>query len=216
MYSIIDPQPSNSSETTYKVYAGNYQDKVFDRWEDGSTDSVRTLAISDDKTITAYYRANAAGPAVHMDDTTVSTGQSVWTGRLAHAEYVTEESSLVGKQINSMTMTLKKSGSPTGTAEVGIINEDLSTKSVFATLDVSTLTASYTSYEFSSPSLYTIAAGDRIGIKYPTGTSSVNISIMRDTNPADPFDGSNSYHMFYTTSWSTFLENDLTMTLKLR
>jgi hypothetical protein len=114
MYSIIDPQPSNSSETTYKVYAGNYQDKVFDRWEDGSTDSVRTLAISDDKTITAYYRANAAGPAVHMDDTTVSTGQSVWTGRLAHAEYVTEESSLVGKQINFMTMTLKKSGSPTG------------------------------------------------------------------------------------------------------
>ncbi|MGI0005939.1 MAG: hypothetical protein ACREAO_09795, partial [Nitrososphaera sp.] len=215
MYAIIDPQSSNSSGTTYKVYTGNYQDNVFDRWEDGSTDSVRTLIISDDKTITAYYRANATGPAVHMNDTTVSTGQSVWSGRPAHAEYVTEESSLVGKQIDSITMTLKKSGSPTGTAEVGIINEDLSMKSVFATLDVSTLSTAYEEFEFASSSPYTIAAGDRIGIKYAEGTSTVNISVMRDTDPADPFDGANSHHTYYTTSWSDFLSNDLTMTLKL-
>jgi hypothetical protein len=215
MYAIIDPQSSNSSGTTYKVYTGNYQGNVFDRWEDGSTDSVRALIISDDKTITAYYRANATGPAVHMNDTTVSTGQSVWSGRPAHAEYVTEESSLVGKQIDSITMTLKKSGSPTGMAEVGIINEDLSMKSVFATLDVSTLSTAYEEFEFASSSPYTIAAGDRIGIKYAEGTSTVNISVMRDTDPADPFDGPNSHHTYYTTSWSDFLSNDLTMTLKM-
>ncbi len=217
MYAIIDPQSSNSSGTTYKVYTGNYQDNVFDRWEDGSTDSVRTLTISDDKTITAHYRAANAtsGPAVHMNDTTVSTGQSVWSGRPAHAEYVTEESSLVGKQIDSITMTLKKSGSPTGTAEVGIINEDLSMKNIFATLDVSTLSTAYEEFEFASSSPYTIAAGDRIGIKYAEGTNTINISVMRDTDPADPFDGANSHHTSYTTSWSDFLSNDLTMTLKL-
>ena len=81
-------------------------------------------------------------------------------------------------------------------------------------IDVSTLTTSYKSYEFVSSTPYTIVAGDRIGIKYSAGTSSVNISIMRDTNPADPFDGANSYHTYYTTSWSNFLSNDLTMTLK--
>ncbi|MGI0021100.1 MAG: hypothetical protein ACREAY_11580 [Nitrososphaera sp.] len=215
MYAIIDPQSSNSSGTTYKVYAGNYQDKVFDRWEDGSTDSIRTLTISDDETITAYYRADAAGPAIHMNDTTVSTGQSVRSGRPAHAEYVTPASSLVGKQIDSITMTLKKSGLPTGTAEVGIINENLSMKNVFATLDVSTLSTAYEEFEFASSSPYTIAAGDRIGIKYAEGTSTVNISVMRDTDPADPFDGPNTYHTHYTTSWSNFLSNDLTMTLKL-
>jgi hypothetical protein len=219
MYSIIDPQSSNSSGTTYKVYAGNYQDKVFDHWEDDSTDSVRTLTISDDETIIAYYSTNATEPSdgvvVHMNDTTVSTGQSVWSGRPAHAEYVTEESSLVGKQINSITMTLKKTGSPTGTAEIGIINDDLSMKSVFATIDVSTLSTSYEEFEFTSTSPYTIAAGDRIGIKYDEGTSTVNISVMRDTDPADPFDGPNTHHTHYTTSWSNFVANDLTMALKL-
>ncbi len=215
MYSIIDPQFSNSSGTTYKVYAGNYQDKVFDHWEDDSTDSVRMLTISDDETITAYYSTNATGPAIHMNDTTVSTGQSVWSGRPAHAEYVTEESSLVGKQINSITMTLKKTGAPTGMVEIGIINDDLSMKNVFATIDVSTLSTAYEELEFTSSSPYTIAAGDRIGIKYAEGTSTVNISIMRDTVPADPFDGPNTHHTHYTTSWSNFLSNDLTMTLKL-
>ncbi|MGI0019165.1 MAG: hypothetical protein ACREAY_01695 [Nitrososphaera sp.] len=155
-----------------------------------------------------------AAPAIHMDETTASSGQNIWSGRPAHAEFVTPASSLVGKQINSMTITLKKSGAATGTTEIGIINTNLSMKSVFATLDVSTLTTSYKSYEFASASLYTVAAGDRIGIKYPAGTSSANISIMRDTDLADPFDGSNSYHTFYTTSWSTFLSNDLIMTLK--
>jgi hypothetical protein len=216
MYSIIDPQSSNSSGTTYKVYAGNYQDKIFDHWEDDSTDSVRLLTISDDETITAYYSTNATtGPAVHMNDTTVSTGQSVWSGRPAHAEYVTEESSLVGKQINSIMITLRKTGTPMGTAEIGIINPDLSMKSVFATIDVSTLSTAYEEIEFTSSSPYTIAAGDRIGIKYAEGTSTVNISIMRDTDPADPFDGPDTHHTYYTTSWSNFMSNDLTMTLKL-
>jgi hypothetical protein len=151
-----------------------------------------------------------------MQDTTASSGQNIWSGRPAHAEYVTPSSTLVGKQVNSITVTLKKAGTPTGIAEVGIINNDLSMKKVFATLDVSTLTTSYNSQEFTLQGApYTIVAGDRIGIKYSAGTSSHNISIMRDTNAADPFDGQNSYHTFYTTSWSNFLSNDLTMTLKL-
>lgn len=234
MYSIINPQSSNSTGTTYKVYAGNYQDKIFDRWEDNSTGSVRMLTTSDEKTITAYYKTNAttitttptapggpaaaaaAAAAVHMNDTTASTGQSAWSGRPAHAEYVTEESNLIGKQINSITMTLKKTGLPTGTAEIGIINEDLSMKNVFGTIDVSTLPAAYEEIEFTSSSPYTIADGDRIGIKYTEGTSTANVSVMRDTDPADPFDGPNTYHTYYTnTSWSNFLSNDLTMTLKL-
>jgi len=158
----------------------------------------------------------SAAPVIQMQDTTASSGQNMWSARPVHAEYVAPSSSRVGKQINSVTVTLKKSGAPTGTAQIGIINPDLSMKNVFATLDVSTLTTSYKGYEFKSPSgaLYTIAAGDRIGVKYSGGTSADNISIMRDTDPADPFDGANSYHTYYTTAWYTFTSNDLTMTLK--
>jgi hypothetical protein len=56
MWTIIDPQSSEASRTTYKVYASNYKDRVFDHWEDGSTDRIRTLTIGEATTITAYYR----------------------------------------------------------------------------------------------------------------------------------------------------------------
>ncbi|WP_415281128.1 PQQ-dependent sugar dehydrogenase [Candidatus Nitrososphaera sp. FF02] len=193
--------------------SSNGETYQFQSWSDGgaTTHSIITPAV--DTTYIANYTIGT-GLAVHMQDTTASTGQNIWSGRPVHAEYVSPSSSLVGKQINAMTVTLKKSGTATGTAEIGVINQDLSMKKIFATLDVSTLTTSYKSYEFSSASLYTIAAGDRIGVKYSAGTSSVNISIMRDTDPADPFDGQNSYHTYYTTSWSSFVANDLTMTLK--
>lgn len=56
MWIIIDPQSSNATGTTYKVYASNYKDRVFNHWGDGSTDRIRTLTIEQDTTITAYYK----------------------------------------------------------------------------------------------------------------------------------------------------------------
>lgn len=47
---------ASNSTSTYTVAASNYKDRAFDHWQDGSTDRVRTLAISEDTTITAYYR----------------------------------------------------------------------------------------------------------------------------------------------------------------
>ena len=195
------------------MQTNNGQIYQFQSWSDGGG-AIHTIATPPaDTTYTANYAASSA-PVVHMQDTIASTGQSVWSGRPVHAEFVTPASSLVGKQINLMTLSLKKSGAPTGIAEIGIINTNLSMKSVSATLDVSTLTTAYKSYEYASSSLYTIEVGDRIGIKYTGGTSAENISIMRDTDPADPFDGANSYNTSYITAWSNSLTNDLTMTLK--
>ena len=56
MWTIIDPQSADESGTTYKVYASNYKDRVFDHWEDGSTDRIRTLTVEEATTITAYYQ----------------------------------------------------------------------------------------------------------------------------------------------------------------
>jgi hypothetical protein len=56
LYAIIDPQPSNSSATVYKVYAGDFQGKIFDHWEDNEgTDRTRTVVIEENTTITAVY-----------------------------------------------------------------------------------------------------------------------------------------------------------------
>jgi hypothetical protein len=167
--------------------------------------------------ITEIYDINAPSqpPGIVMEETTTTTGQSVWSGRQVHAEFVGPSSALVGKHIDSISISLKKVGStPPGTAQVGIINSDLSMKKVFATITPSTLPTSYTSAEYALPAgdYYTIAAGDRIGIKYTAGTSSTYIAIMRDTTGG--YDGVNTYHTTYTTGWNTFTSVDLTMTLK--
>lgn len=64
MWTIIDPQNVTNEDdggdgektATYRVYAGDYDDIVFDHWEDdGSTDMVRTITIAEPTTITALY-----------------------------------------------------------------------------------------------------------------------------------------------------------------
>ena len=58
MWTVIDPQTTDASSTTYKVYASNYQNIVFDHWsDDGGADRIMTITIGEAKTITAYYRA---------------------------------------------------------------------------------------------------------------------------------------------------------------
>ena len=83
LYMIIDPEhPTDTSMAgtmTYRVYASDYQDKVFDHWEDTeSADRIRTLTIEEDTTITAIYRTGGgekeeecnpdlSGPTMSMD-----------------------------------------------------------------------------------------------------------------------------------------------------
>ncbi len=166
---------------------------------------VQTHAPADDPTF----------PVTHMADTTTTTGLSTHAGRQAHVEFVSASSQLLGDKIDSMTVRLKKSGTPTGTVEIGVFNSDLSVKKLFGTLNPSTLTNGYADYTFSlgESDLYTIAADDRIGIKYAGGSSSNFVAIMTDTNAADPFDGNNSYRQHYTTTWQSFTSEDLYMVL---
>lgn len=57
MWTIIKAENSlDGSTTKYTVAASNYKDRIFDHWDDGSTNRMRTLNISEDTIITAYYR----------------------------------------------------------------------------------------------------------------------------------------------------------------
>lgn len=68
IWTIIEPQQqqadnetsATANTTTFKVYAGNFRDHVFDRWGDdddgGGNDRVRTLTIGENTTITAHYK----------------------------------------------------------------------------------------------------------------------------------------------------------------
>lgn len=75
--------------TQYTVSVSDYDGRVFDHWEDGSTSRTRTVTLGTDAAITAYYRTgdasglaltvNAAGPeaaALHIW-TTIQAGSAV-------------------------------------------------------------------------------------------------------------------------------------------
>jgi Asp-tRNA(Asn)/Glu-tRNA(Gln) amidotransferase A subunit family amidase len=155
-------------------------------------------------------------PVEHMSNSTASAGYGVYFQKPARVEYVTEDSELVDDMIDSITLKMKRVGTINGTAEIGVLNEDLSIKKLFGTLDVTTLTPTYTDYEFLADELYTIEAGDRIGIKYEGGSleSTSWISVMLDLDAADPFDGANSYLQYhYQGAWRNSPDRDLYMTL---
>jgi hypothetical protein len=157
-------------------------------------------------------------PIVHMPAPTASAGYGVHAIKPARIEHVTEASQLVGDQVDSLSLRLKKVGDISGTAEVGVFNADLSVKKLFGKLDVSTaLTTSYADKEFklASGELYTIEAGDRIGIKYSGGDAAKWVSAMLDLDPASPFDGAASHHQHYQSgTWQSNADRDLYMELQ--
>ncbi len=238
MWTVIQNQETSTTETgftpisveadsgtTLEVTVHDYQDIVFSHWEDtGSTDRTRTITMTDaDTEITAYYTTigedGNGEETIHMQDTTASAGYGVYEDKPARAEYVTPSSQLIGDQINSITLQLKSVGTISGTVEIGVFNDDLSVKELFGTLDVSTLTTTYTDYEFtlSEGELYSIEEGDRIGIKYEGGSGSDSswVSVMLDLDPEDPFDGEDSYLNYYQSgAWQHSEDRDMYMILK--
>jgi Asp-tRNA(Asn)/Glu-tRNA(Gln) amidotransferase A subunit family amidase len=157
-------------------------------------------------------------PVEHMSNSTASAGYGVYAQKPARAEYVTNSSELVGDMIDSITLKMKRVGTINGTAEIGVLNEDLSVKKLFGTLNVTDLTPTYTDYEFklTDDELYTVEEGDRIGITYTGGSleSTSWISVMLDLEPEDPFYGANSYlQYYYQGAWRSSPDRDLYMTL---
>ncbi|AIF83549.1 putative xylanase/chitin deacetylase [Candidatus Nitrososphaera evergladensis SR1] len=176
-------------------------------------DSIGNVGVVTTET---YTISASSFPITHMSDTTATSGLSLYAGQQAHAEFVSPASQLVGKSIDQITLKLRKTNSPTGTAEVGVFNPDLTVKKLFGTKDAATLTSTYTDYTFSLSGLdlYTIQSGDRIGIKYAGGNSNNYMAVMLDRDAADPFDGTNTYRQQYTTSWLSFTSDDMYMILK--
>jgi hypothetical protein len=180
--------------------------KYFAKDTAGNEESVKSEVY----TITSFV------PTTHMSDTTASSGDKTHSGRQIQAEYVSPTSQLVGDKIDSITLKLKRTGTLTGTAQIGVFNTDLSVKKLFGTINAATMSTAYADLTFTLPvgETYQIQSGDRIGIKFTGGNSVNRISTMRDTSSSDPFDGTNSYHVYYTTRWNSNTGYDLYMILK--
>ena len=152
-----------------------------------------------------------------MNDTTESHGLSLYSGRSMHVETVGSGSVLVGKEIDSITLKLRKVGNPSGTAEIGVYDSNRNLKKKFGTLSVSSLSGTYKDYQFylgESVPGHVIKSGDRIGIKYSGGSSQDIVAVMIDAVPGGSFDGTKTYHSYYTSSgWKNYFDYDLRMKL---
>src|SRR3990172_4764991 len=207
-YTTDDSTPTTSSTLYYNPISINVGTTTLKFIGVDSNGNVESSHNTEVYTIITY-------PIIHMQDTTASGGYSTFSGRPIHAEYVSSSSQLVGDKIDTITLRLGKTGAPTGFAQIGVLNTDLSVKKLFGTKDVSTISTSYTDYTFAlgPTDLYTIQSGDRIGIKYTGGSANTHVKTMSDGNTADPFDGTNTYRVEYKKSWSSSTAQDLYMTL---
>jgi hypothetical protein len=181
--------------------------KFFGRDASGNSSPVNTQT---------YTITPTAFPVTHMSDTTQTYGLSLYSTQQLHVEMVTASSQLVGKSIDQITLKIRKTGSPTGTMQIGVFNTDLTAKKLFGTKDATTVTSTYTDYTFSltGGELYTIQSGDRIGIRFTVGNANNYAAVMLDRDASDPFDGSGTYRQQYNTSWGSYPADDMYMILR--
>jgi subtilisin family serine protease len=202
---------SNASRTYTPTTGYTGTDSFTFKVNDGLSDSnIATVNINVIANNTTTF------PIIQMSDTTTTYGLSTHSGRQSHVEVVTPSSALVGKPIDQITLRLRAAGSPIGIAQIGVFDSSVGLNKLFGTIDATTLTKTYRDYTFSlsGGDLYTLQSGDRIGIKFTGGDASNSVAIMTDQDPAGPFDGTNTYHTYYTTSWHTFTTKDLYMILE--
>jgi hypothetical protein len=199
----------NSNGTITYTPANNYAGQ--DRLNFTASDGTNTSPAA---TISLTVLSTVVYPITQMSDTVASGGTSVYSAKQMDTEYVSATSVLVGKQIDSITVQLAKSGSPAGTVQVGVFNSTLGVKQLFGTIDPASLTTKYANYTFqlSGSQLYTIKPGDYIGIKFTGGSSTNYVLVMRDW--LSSFDGTNTYRAWYNTAWNNYTADDMYMLLK--
>lgn len=156
-------------------------------------------------------------PVTHMSDTTVSYGVLVNSPtQIFSGEWVKPTSQLVGDRIDSITLRLQRSGNPAGTYTVGVYDSSSppALKKSFGIVSAASLPAVMTDLTFTIPDMYTIVAGDRIGVFY-NGNSGGVLVMMDKVTTDSMFDGQNSQRVRYGTSWITSdFNEDLYMILR--
>ena len=122
-------------------------------------------------------------------------------------------STLIGQTVTKLSLWIKqKTGSPTGTATMGVFNSSGSTLFTFGTLDVSAdLTGSFQEITKENCTGYTLSSGEYIGLQYTNGDASNKITPGLDTT--NGFDSTNTFRSRWSGSWGDSTTIDLTFKL---
>ena len=142
---------------------------------------------------------------------------ALYSGMKAHVEYISSQSSLAGKEIDTIQLTLEKKGSPTGMAAVGVFDSNLTPVKLFGSIDVGSVETTYNDYSFSLSIFdkgYVLRPGDGVGILYDGGDGDNRLGIT--ANAAGPFDGKKTFHRSYDQDENRWVsQTDVDMDMKL-
>jgi hypothetical protein len=94
-------------------------------------------------------------------------------------------SAAIGTTIKKVQFALRKFNSPTGNATVTVRNSSDTVLATSGTLDVSTLTTSFVTYEFTLDTNVTLVDGDRIQIEYNTSADPNSIRVSSKTETTE-------------------------------
>lgn len=132
---------------------------------------------------------------VLMENVNGTNSLPLYSGVKAHVEYVTSQSSLVGKEMDTIQLRLAKRGSPTGLAVVGVFDSNLTPVKLFGSIDAGSIETEPKDYSFSLGIFdkgYALRPGDGVGILYDGGDADNRLAVRIDE--AGLFDGKKTFH----------------------
>lgn len=119
-------------------------------------------------------------------------------------------SSMIGKQINTISLPLKATGSPIGSLNVAVFGPTGVQKYNFGTIGASTWLGATTQwYTFKGDTTYTVVADDRIGVAFNGGNAANYVTAFgANTNPFETDVASRQ--RYNSTHWVGAISEDLT------
>lgn len=207
-YQTSSYYPRNIAQSTANLYSPLYDNTANGNMRLGI--QTRALATYSEPSIYTGTSGNPAHGVIASQDTGTASIISLCgagCGGTAIAEHFTATAAILGLKIDKVTLSLSKTGAPTGTATVGTIDSSGNIVTTLGTIDVSTLTGSQASYTFLATGPYIVQSGDRIGIKF-TGGSAGN-SITAYSRSTDVYDGTNAVYSLYNAGWTDDATSDM-------
>lgn len=148
---------------------------------------------------------NSINPTLLYSYGTRNDASGLLNNYRAGVKILTSNPSL-GKTITKAVLTLRKTGLPTGIAQIQIRDGSDAVKTTLGTQDVSALTTSFATYSYENLSAsYVLSANDRIGIEIPSSGSDASNQLEIGWRSPD-LSGENQ--KFYTHNGSSYTDQN--------
>jgi hypothetical protein len=178
--------------------------------QDAGVTSTHSTTIGD-------YTAPTAATGTSVDAATTDTGtlvsqttgsnqRDIYSGQTRAGLKADTGSALIGKVITQVRVRLLKQASPTGTYYVRVRNSSDTIIGTFGSGDVSTLTAGFQNYDFSSYT-WTVAEGDRLSVEYTGGDVGNKLNLAYSAS--DEYDSTATEWFYHTGSYTDVNHDEL-------